>query len=179
MADLSGSAFSPPTPIRPATWSWPPTSLAQGTPPTSAFDPDAPAGPSGHCGEDSLKSCCFMGRNLPARSIHSHLGFISWRGQCIIPIQESEKHPETDRCYSSSSVLETPPEPDQAKKHVAGWSSPVAREAHNLEVAGSNPVPATFFMPAGPFMAPAGCFLRGIVPLAGFGNWPPLPKNPR
>ena len=26
----------------------------------------------------------------------------------------------------------------------AGWSSPVAREAHNLEVAGSNPVPATF-----------------------------------
>ena len=26
---------------------------------------------------------------------------------------------------------------------VAGWSSPVAREAHNLEVAGSNPVPAT------------------------------------
>src|SRR5688572_2701820 len=26
--------------------------------------------------------------------------------------------------------------------HDAGWSSPVAREAHNLEVAGSNPVPA-------------------------------------
>ena len=26
--------------------------------------------------------------------------------------------------------------------HGAGWSSPVAREAHNLEVAGSNPVPA-------------------------------------
>ncbi len=28
---------------------------------------------------------------------------------------------------------------------AAGWSSPVAREAHNLEVAGSNPVPATCF----------------------------------
>jgi hypothetical protein len=27
--------------------------------------------------------------------------------------------------------------------NIAGWSSPVAREAHNLEVAGSNPVPAT------------------------------------
>ena len=26
---------------------------------------------------------------------------------------------------------------------IAGWSSPVAREAHNLEVTGSNPVPAT------------------------------------
>ena len=29
-------------------------------------------------------------------------------------------------------------------KNVAGWSSPVAREAHNLEVTGSNPVPATW-----------------------------------
>ena len=26
----------------------------------------------------------------------------------------------------------------------AGWSSLVAREAHNLEVVGSNPAPATF-----------------------------------
>ncbi len=68
------------------------------------------------------------------------------------------------------------------KQHtVAGWSSPVAREAHNLEVAGSNPVPAISRPPghpwprravscarhpggqtsgwvAGPSMAPAGCF---------------------
>jgi hypothetical protein len=29
-------------------------------------------------------------------------------------------------------------------KHLAaGWSSPVARQAHNLKVAGSNPAPAT------------------------------------
>jgi hypothetical protein len=27
--------------------------------------------------------------------------------------------------------------------YLAGWSSPVAREAHNLEVVGSNPAPAT------------------------------------
>ncbi len=26
---------------------------------------------------------------------------------------------------------------------IAGWSSPVARRAHNPKVAGSNPVPAT------------------------------------
>ncbi len=26
---------------------------------------------------------------------------------------------------------------------VAGWSSPVARQAHNLKVGGSNPPPAT------------------------------------
>ena len=28
----------------------------------------------------------------------------------------------------------------------AGWSSPVARQAHNLKVTGSNPVPATKFL---------------------------------
>ncbi len=28
----------------------------------------------------------------------------------------------------------------------AGWSSLVAREAHNLEVTGSNPVPATILL---------------------------------
>ena len=35
----------------------------------------------------------------------------------------------------------------------AGWSSPVARQAHNLKAAGSNPTPATKIMPAscGPF----------------------------
>jgi hypothetical protein len=27
----------------------------------------------------------------------------------------------------------------------AGWSSPVARQAHNLKVIGSNPIPATKF----------------------------------
>ena len=27
----------------------------------------------------------------------------------------------------------------------AGWSSPVARQAHNLKVVGSNPTPATTF----------------------------------
>ncbi len=29
------------------------------------------------------------------------------------------------------------------KGGIAGWSSPVARQAHNLKVTGSNPVPAT------------------------------------
>lgn len=34
------------------------------------------------------------------------------------------------------------PVPATAYFTDAGWSSQVAREAHNLEVAGSNPVPA-------------------------------------
>ncbi len=32
----------------------------------------------------------------------------------------------------------------KATNTVAGWSSLVAREAHNLEVVGSNPAPATY-----------------------------------
>ena len=32
---------------------------------------------------------------------------------------------------------------------VAGWSSPVARQAHNLKVVGSNPTPATNDPPPG------------------------------
>ena len=35
------------------------------------------------------------------------------------------------------------PRPTWGKHGDAGWSSPVARQAHNLKVAGSNPAPAT------------------------------------
>jgi hypothetical protein len=35
------------------------------------------------------------------------------------------------------------PFPQHRGTPVAGWSSPVARQAHNLKVTGSNPVPAT------------------------------------
>ena len=34
----------------------------------------------------------------------------------------------------------------QIFKHDAGWSSPVARQAHNLKVVGSNPTPATNYI---------------------------------
>ncbi len=43
---------------------------------------------------------------------------------------------KADKIHSLRGCLTAPP------KHIAGWSSPVAREAHNLEVTGSNPVPA-------------------------------------
>ena len=32
---------------------------------------------------------------------------------------------------------------NKVNMYSAGWSSPVARQAHNLKVAGSNPAPAT------------------------------------
>ena len=45
-----------------------------------------------------------------------------------------------------------PPHPG-GKNLGAGWSSPVARQAHNLKVTGSNPVPATNVKPAGSRLA--------------------------
>ena len=42
-------------------------------------------------------------------------------------------------CLSSRS----PSKPASKAMIDAGWSSPVARQAHNLKVTGSNPVPAT------------------------------------
>jgi hypothetical protein len=45
---------------------------------------------------------------------------------------------------------------------IAGWSSPVARQAHNLKVLGSNPSPATNSSPAG-----AGLFYADRQTLSG------------
>src|SRR5208282_6232800 len=47
----------------------------------------------------------------------------------------------------------------------AGWSSPVARQAHNLKVVGSNPTPATKTQ-KGPRRGPSA-FLRGTEILRG------------
>ena len=45
------------------------------------------------------------------------------------------KHPEnTDTKTNNTNVNQV---------NNAGWSSPVARQAHNLKAAGSNPAPAT------------------------------------
>src|SRR5262249_30055358 len=40
-----------------------------------------------------------------------------------------------------------PREAKPAFQFIAGWSSPVARQAHNLKVRGSNPLPATKLRP--------------------------------
>ena len=50
----------------------------------------------------------------------------------------------------------------------AGWSSPVARQAHNLKVAGSNPAPATKFMAFAPAKAPvSGAFFAFVRTVSG------------
>ena len=51
-----------------------------------------------------------------------------------------QAHTEYQNPFTTSST-----HPTHASRAVAGWSSPVARQAHNLKVTGSNPVPATKF----------------------------------
>jgi len=47
--------------------------------------------------------------------------------------------------FPSTHTASTPHNKQQTRHTHAGWSSPVARQAHNLKVTGSNPVPATSF----------------------------------
>ena len=46
---------------------------------------------------------------------------------------------------SKRNLQKRPSQESPSRYYIAaGWSSPVAREAHNLEVVGSNPAPATY-----------------------------------
>ena len=61
------------------------------------------------------------------------------------------------------------------KSNDAGWSSPVAREAHNLEVVGSNPAPATWSSDKkSPTGAKSGD--RGVFSFAGREIEPLIPR---
>src|ERR1700733_11997139 len=64
------------------------------------------------------------------------------QGPCPgLPSQEPadliDRRPWALARFVSGSVFEG------AQRFIAGWSSPVARQAHNLKVIGSNPIPAT------------------------------------
>ena len=74
---------------------------------------------------------------------------------------------------------------------AAGWSSPVARQAHNLKVTGSNPVPATkhpqspppgaaLSFPHQPAASPTSKDADGLVVRAAVaGSCAPLPLGAR
>src|SRR3984893_12168199 len=55
------------------------------------------------------------------------------------------------------------PHPGPTTHTTAGWSSPVARQAHNLKVPGSNPGPATTDSNAGSRGEPAFFVLRSVA----------------
>ena len=105
-------------------------------------------------------------------------------GRCTSQTAPIPQDPADGRCRSAGPDPDFPPPrpgrdgrsivsgstgptgPRRSQRLTAGWSSPVARQAHNLKVAGSNPAPATkkspvdqglnlalpgFFMCANPF----------------------------
>ena len=96
-----------------------------------------------------------------------------WRGACTRPHSELGRENPQRRWYCVSrrgrvgrrQVLRTRTSPqdlltirrrprrtrardERQTPTPAGWSSPVARQAHNLKVAGSNPAPATKIKPS-------------------------------
>ena len=74
-----------------------------------------------------------LGRETPQRQWY----FVSRRGR-VGRRQACKVQTKTLQIIKKISSADHPP------KHLnAGWSSPVARQAHNLKVAGSNPAPAT------------------------------------
>ena len=74
-----------------------------------------------------------LGRETPQRQWY----FVSRRGR-VGRRQACKVQTITLQIIKKISSADHPP------KHLnAGWSSPVARQAHNLKVAGSNPAPAT------------------------------------
>ena len=65
-------------------------------------------------------------------------------------------------------VMPITPRQGRTKSFIAGWSSPVARQAHNLKVRGSNPLPATndpILPPEQPFPSWATAVLLSGVPV--------------
>ena len=61
----------------------------------------------------------------------------TWESRSSPGLQRTEKLPLSSSEWRMSFKFAARPSP------AAGWSSPVARQAHNLKAAGSNPAPAT------------------------------------
>src|SRR5947199_10843555 len=96
---------------------------------TPRFRGGRPCRPGGHSEGPNTRSHPELGRENPQRRWYctSRCGRVG-RRQARIPLSLF--------CPSRSAT-------DLINPTNAGWSSPVARQAHNLKVVGSNPTPAT------------------------------------
>ena len=90
--------------------------------------------PGGHGEGPSTRSHPELGRETPQRRWYCVLR----RGR-VGRRQVFEGKPRTNR-QNRTAIPQQTKNPNTTN---AGWSSPVARQAHNLKVAGSNPAPAT------------------------------------
>ena len=90
---------------------------------------------------------------------------------CGLPSQEASGRKRRLRALTvpfRQSVLG-----EGAQRFIAGWSSPVARQAHNLKVASSNLAPATKFSL---HFARVSAALSEILSRAA--SWSPVPNDP-
>ena len=88
--------------------------------------------PGGHSEGCSTRSHPELGRENPQRRWYCRSS-----GGRVGRRQASSRRQRTDDRRQNRAVLRLPVSDN------AGWSSPVARQAHNLKAAGSNPAPAT------------------------------------
>jgi hypothetical protein len=93
--------------------------------------------------------------------IPSRTRSLSPPGPMVLRLKARESRSLPGLPNALSILFKTPSFPDDVRSDlpiplVAGWSSPVARQAHNLKVVGSNPAPAPKFFPTS--LAHAGLF---------------------
>jgi hypothetical protein len=99
--------------------------------------------PGGHSEGPNTRSHPELGRENPQRRWYcaSRRGRVGRRqARQNAPRSPLAPHPQSGR---SGPATPTQIPGDPRPGNNAGWSSPVARQAHNLKVTGSNPVPAT------------------------------------
>jgi hypothetical protein len=97
--------------------------------------PRRPRQPGGHSEGPNTRSHPELGRENPQR-----------RWYCVLRRgRAGRRQALATPATRISSRSRTRPNPSRQFPHPtpAGWSSPVARQAHNLKVVGSNPTPAT------------------------------------
>jgi hypothetical protein len=110
-------------------------------PPSDTTSRALPGRPGDHSEGPSTRSHSELGREIPPRQWYC----VSRRGRVgRRQVFQAEPVPSSQRPAPRTAIPHTgcltPTE-----HRIAGWSSPVARQAHNLKVVGSNPAPATTF----------------------------------
>jgi len=82
--------------------------------------------------------------NTKTQSTSSHLGQAAPKAAGTDTQTKPGNSPEDlEKPTSFQNRQKRRPRPNWGSTNNAGWSSPVARQAHNLKAAGSNPAPAT------------------------------------
>lgn len=136
-------------------------------------------------------------RSLPglpsARSSHIRIKRSGWRLIFSLRLYDACRCPKTARHFWATCIRPAKRDPgprerpfrlvalESGKRKLtsmvdAGWSSPVARQAHNLKVTGSNPVPATKYKNGPPRAGRFG--IRGAYSNPLRSDSPPLSTLP-